>query len=310
MTTEQIEAMKALQVSYLEMREASTGREALAAAAKKKGFGTAEREAELLKQQEEMKTRHAKADTDYETRYGKKPSVCEETDLEEKTLTPADVRQKEKVVKGMKKKLADFKAKYGDRAKGVMYAAATKIAQKMPDVNEEVEELEELSKATLGSYVKKASDSGVHNARSAGVELGVGASKRKEKYNDYEDIASKRLKGISKAVDKLTKEEAELEEAMTPVESAVHAHNYNIYAREKGTDQETGKQLFSMGKAIQPVSGKDIPVGKEPEGYYRDKETGKILKSETPEETSTRTGQESDALTKAMGYGKGRYQGD
>lgn len=240
MTTEQMEAMKAIQDSYLEMQEASTGREALAAAAKKKGFGTAEREAELLKQQEEMKARHAKADTDYETRYGKKPSVCEETELEEKALTPADVGQKEEIIKGLKNKLSDFKAKYGERAKGVMYATATKIAQKMPDVNEE----------------------------------------------------------------------AELEEAMTPVESAVHAHNYNIYAREKGTDSESGKQLFSMGKAILPVSGKDIPVGKEPEGYYRDKATGKILKSETPEETSTRTGQESNALTKAMGYGKGRYQGD
>ena len=240
MTTEQMEALKQLQDSYLEMQEASTGREALAAAAKKKGFGTAEREAELLKQQGEMKARHAKADTDYETRYGKKPSVCEETDLEEKALTPDDVIQKEEIIKGLKNKLADFKAKYGDRAKGVMYATATKIAQKMPDVKEEVE----------------------------------------------------------------------LDEAMSPVESAVHDHNYNIYAREKGTDQETGKQLFSMGKAIQPVSGKDIPVGKEPEGYYRDKATGKILKSETPEETSTRTGQESDALTKAMGYGKGRYQGN
>jgi len=240
MTTEQLEAMKALQDSYLEMQEALTGREALAAAAKKKGFGTAEREAELLKQQEEMKARHAKADADYEARYGKKASVCEETDLEEKALTPTDVKQKEMVVKGMKKNLSDLKAKYGERAQGVMYATATKIAQKMPDVKEEVE----------------------------------------------------------------------LEEAMCPVESAVHAHNYNIYAREKGTDPETGKQLFSMGKAIQPIAGKDIPVGKEPEGYYRDKATGKILKSETPEETSIRKGKESEALSKAMGYGKGRYQGD
>ena len=301
MTTEQMEALKQLQESYLEMQEAATGREALAAAAKKKGFGTAEREAELLKQQEEMKTRHAKADTDYETRYGKKPSVCEETDLEEKALTPADVRQKEKVVKGMKKKLADFKAKYGERAKGVMYATATKIAQKMPDVKEEVEELEELSKATLGSYVNKSAQDLGGKAYSMGVT------------QDWKNTGAKALKrqdGIKNAVKKLTKEEAELEEAMSPVESAVHAHNYNIYAREKGTDPESGKQLFSMGKAIQPVSGKDIPVGKEPEGYYRDKATGKIIKSETPEETSTRTGQESDALTKAMGYGKGRYQGD
>jgi hypothetical protein len=115
------------------IEEALTGREALAAAAKKKGFGTPEREALLLKQQEEMKARHAKADADYEARYGKKPSVCEESDLEEKVLTAADVKQKEQIVKGMKKKLADFKAKYGDRAQTVMYATATNIAKNQPD---------------------------------------------------------------------------------------------------------------------------------------------------------------------------------
>ena len=116
MTTEQLEAFKALQDSYIEMQEALTGREALAAAAKKKGFGTPEREAELLKQQGEMKARHAKADTEYEARYGKKTSVCEEIGLEEKELTPADVKQKEMVVKGMKKKLADFKASLAQTA--------------------------------------------------------------------------------------------------------------------------------------------------------------------------------------------------
>ena len=234
MTTEQLEAMKALQDTYLQMKEAATGREALAAAAKKKGFGTPEREAELLKQKEEMRLRHAKADADYEARYGKKPSVCEEEELEEKELTPTDVEQKEKIVKGMKKKLSDFQAKYGERAKGVMYATATKMAQEMPDVKEEVD----------------------------------------------------------------------LEEALSPIESAVHAHNYNVYARAKGIDPETNKQLYSLGKPIVPVAGKDIPIGKEPEGYYRQKETGKILKIETPEETASRKGQESKALSKAMGYGK------
>ena len=79
-------------------------------------------------------------------------------------------------------------------------------------MSEEFEHLDELSKKTLGSYIKKASDSGVHNARSAGVELGAGASKRKEKYNDYEDIVSKRLKGISTAISKLTKESFDIED--------------------------------------------------------------------------------------------------
>jgi hypothetical protein len=57
----------------------------------------------------------------------------EEVELDEKELTDIDVKQKEKVVKGMKKNLQSFKDKYGERAKGVMHATATKIAQKMPD---------------------------------------------------------------------------------------------------------------------------------------------------------------------------------
>jgi hypothetical protein len=116
-----------------ELDEALTGREALAAAAKKKGFGTSEKEALLLKQKAEMEARHAKADADYEARYGKKASVKEDAELEEKTLTPTDIKQKEVAVMGLKKNLASLKAKYGDRAKAVLYATATNIAKKQPD---------------------------------------------------------------------------------------------------------------------------------------------------------------------------------
>lgn len=116
-----------------ELDEALTGREALAVAAKKKGFGTPEKEALLLKQKAEMEARHAKADADYEVRYGKKPSVNEDSDLEEKVSTPADIEQRADVVKSMKKKLPELKAKYGDRAPSVMYAIATNVAKKQPD---------------------------------------------------------------------------------------------------------------------------------------------------------------------------------
>ena len=82
---------------------------------------------------------------------GPRGKVKEEVELDEKELTDIDVKQKEKVVKGMKKNLQGFKDKYGERAKGVMYATATKIAQKMPDVKEEVE-LEEAKKEPMEVY--------------------------------------------------------------------------------------------------------------------------------------------------------------
>lgn len=64
----------------------------------------------------------------------KKPVFKEEVEeLDEKELTPTDVKQKEHIVKGMKKNLQSFKDKYGEKAKGVMYATATNIAKKQPD---------------------------------------------------------------------------------------------------------------------------------------------------------------------------------
>jgi hypothetical protein len=55
--------------------------------------------------------------------------VKEEVELEERTLTEPEMKKKEDVVKSMKKNLSSFKQRYGDRAKEVMYATATKIAK-------------------------------------------------------------------------------------------------------------------------------------------------------------------------------------
>ena len=77
---------------------------------------------------------------------------------------------------------------------------------------EESEQIDELSKKTLGSYVKKAKDQMSRSDQIAGIELGrrsdlgarVGNVERK-----HNKRASKRYFGIDKAVDKLTKEDAE-----------------------------------------------------------------------------------------------------
>jgi hypothetical protein len=52
-----------------------------------------------------------------------------EIDLEERHLTNAETDKKEEIVKSMKKGLSGFKDRYGDRAKEVMYATATKQAK-------------------------------------------------------------------------------------------------------------------------------------------------------------------------------------
>jgi hypothetical protein len=53
-----------------------------------------------------------------------------EIDLEERSLTEPEAKKKEEIVKSMKKKMPGFKERYGERAKEVMYATATKMAKK------------------------------------------------------------------------------------------------------------------------------------------------------------------------------------
>ena len=50
--------------------------------------------------------------------------------INERTLTSGETAKKEDYVKGMKKSVSGFKARYGDDAKSVMYATATKMAKK------------------------------------------------------------------------------------------------------------------------------------------------------------------------------------
>jgi hypothetical protein len=51
-------------------------------------------------------------------------------ELDERELTSGEAKEKERLVHGMKKSFKDFQGRYGDRAKEVMYATATKQAKK------------------------------------------------------------------------------------------------------------------------------------------------------------------------------------
>lgn len=64
-----------------------------------------------------------------------KNEVREETEMNEE-MTDAQKVERERIVKGMKKNIAGFKAKYGERAKEVMYATATKQAMKEETLEE------------------------------------------------------------------------------------------------------------------------------------------------------------------------------
>jgi hypothetical protein len=50
--------------------------------------------------------------------------------IEEREMTEPEMKKREEIVKSMKKGMTGFKERYGERAKNVMYATATKQAMK------------------------------------------------------------------------------------------------------------------------------------------------------------------------------------
>lgn len=100
--------------------------------------------------------------------------------------------------------LADYKNK-------TAYQKAALAAKKK--VSEGVEQVDELSKATLGSYVTKASDKAATHTGAAAHYGSGGTGNNPAKMAAHQNIATKRKMGIQKAVDKLTKEETVVEAA-------------------------------------------------------------------------------------------------
>ena len=63
----------------------------------------------------------------------------EQVRIDEKTLTATETKEKERIVKSMKDKAADFEKRYPGRGKEVMYATATKLAKKIAEQAMEIQ---------------------------------------------------------------------------------------------------------------------------------------------------------------------------
>ena len=82
-----------------------------------------------------IKTHLIKPDEKGQSRVRSYQATKEEFEFVERVLDAAETREKERLVKGMKKNLASFRKKYGERAKEVMYATATKKAKEHMDTS-------------------------------------------------------------------------------------------------------------------------------------------------------------------------------
>ena len=147
------------------------------------------------------------------------------------------------------------------RQHGLYKAAATKQLQKAEkhktSIPEEVEDLEELDKSTLGSYVNKAAKNVASKAYKSGKAVDPKTGHNKDSWSNY-DQAKKRLSGIDKAVSKLSKEEVEqVEEATPPKNTDIADKSY--LKHKPGTVKGTMTQLgrFLRGK---PEIKEDVEV--------------------------------------------------
>lgn len=61
-----------------------------------------------------------------------------ESMLSERELTKPETKERERIVKGMKKNKSDFKDRYGKDAEAVMYATATKNAKKNESIKDQL----------------------------------------------------------------------------------------------------------------------------------------------------------------------------
>ena len=101
----------------------------------------------------------------------------------------------------------DYHAFYGNDHQEKLHKTAMKVHSKLAKEEFNEEQLDEISKKTLGSYVKKASsDAATHN----GEVQNIRGWKREWYYDDdetekHEKKFEKRMKGINKAVDRLSK---------------------------------------------------------------------------------------------------------
>ena len=126
----------------------------------------------------------------------------------------------------------EFHQKADKRLQGV-----SKAAQKL--AKEEVEEIEELSKGTLGSYAKRAATQVKHKSSQVGYSIGIGQG-HSDHAIETSRKSTQRAKGLSRAIDKLAKEEVESIDEL----SKKTVQSYYNKGRQQGIDVQDKMKAF------------------------------------------------------------------
>lgn len=216
-------------------------------------YGGSKQKDEPEQHDEELKGNQHKIDAnkngkidahDFKILRGKKKANEEVEEIEERELTPGEAEKKEKYVKSMKKGLAGFKARYGDRAKNVMYATATKMAKNEETVAEAIVNHEDIAKHLIKKHGKDVSMDHIEDAID-GMDDQHKVDKREVLYH----------------VNKLTKEEVQIDEGkMKDIYTSMMHHadkkGYTSHKQFTPADYDTvGKEYGISGKELAVIAG-------------------------------------------------------
>lgn len=176
---------------------------------------------------------------------------CEDDDDEDEDMkeemTAAQMKKREEIVMSMKKKMSSFKDKYGDKAKDVMYATATKMAMKEEiDLDESKSNEEKI--ADLESMLKRMSgNTSSMKMKKYAIQKKIDALKAniKESVDINEDVIAdlknivktKSAKDVKFADGSKTKVDMFTASAMVKVHDALNAANQKKFADAINKDE-------------------------------------------------------------------------
>lgn len=161
-----------------------------------------------------------------------------------------------------------------------------RLKKKQTAMKEEAEQIDELSKATLGSYAKKAKDQMSRSDTIAGREMGSrydgqSPSPMERKHNQRAD---KRYRGLDMAIDKLAKEEVEELEELSRATVGRYAkrakdeadYGNPLKSRSKGREMAARKRWGGTSSYVKPAR---VPATEETQIDELSKETmGRYVK--------------------------------
>ena len=174
--------------------------------------------------------------------------------LLEAKLSKGEEKEKEHIVKGMKKNKDDFKKRYGDEAEAVMYATATKLAKEENIVEDDEQALARQLMRKDGIDPDKVSDGGVFSKYREKAKKQLSEDFMDDrKYQSLEELKDK-LVDIEKHIKRLgIMDGAESWEGKTPTGAGdIHDQLTTMYKSIEGLQG-------AVGRALKVVPGQDNP---------------------------------------------------